>query len=589
MTALEHAERLWESLVKLGPRRLTILGVIGVSVFAVTALAGYLLSRPTQEVLYAGLDRQDVSRIGSALREANLNFDVSADGATLYVRAGQGAEARMLLAEKGLPQSPNAGYELFDKLGSLGLTSFMQEVTRVRALEGELARTIQTMTGVKAARVHIVLPDEGSFRRTPQKPSASVVIRTESVDDNHTAQAIRHLVSASIPGMTVDEVTVLSTDGTLLATGGDLADGAPAKLLGLEKTVSQEIQDNIRKTLTPYVGMKNFQISVAARLNTDSKQTAETIYNPDSRVERSVRVVKENQTSQNSSAQPPTTVAQNVPQAQTQPSNNNQSNEDNQKREETTNYELSSKTVTTVSGGYSIENLSIAVLVNRASLIASLGDKPTPEAIDKRLDDIEQLVSSAAGFHKDRGDSIKVSAVDFVETGHDLEPVPPPSIFEIMMRQSGTVINALTILGVALLLIWFGLRPVTKAILAQSTEVAAATASGGVDDMLSGGGSQFAGDLSSLGLTGPGGESGMPMPGMISGADMIGDLQPGMGLPMGPQMGVPGQSWDEVNLIEDLTSKPRRSSQRRLEQMIEFDEEQAAAILKQWVHEGVRA
>ena len=101
----------------------------------------------------------------------------------MLVRYGQTAQARMLLAEKGLPSSANAGYELFDKLGSIGLTSFMQEVTRVRALEGEIARTIQAMKGVKAARVHIVLPDSGSFRRSRQPPSASVIMRTEAAGD----------------------------------------------------------------------------------------------------------------------------------------------------------------------------------------------------------------------------------------------------------------------------------------------------------------------------------------------------------------------------------------------------------------------
>ncbi|MCP6151202.1 flagellar M-ring protein FliF, partial [Klebsiella pneumoniae] len=120
----------------------------------------------------------------------------------------------MLLAVKGLPQSASTGYELFNDMRSFGLTSFMQEVTRVRALEGELARTIQTMKGIKAARVHIVLPDRSSFRRDQQAASASVVIRTENADDASSAQAIRHLVASAIPGMKLDSVTVLSTEGS---------------------------------------------------------------------------------------------------------------------------------------------------------------------------------------------------------------------------------------------------------------------------------------------------------------------------------------------------------------------------------------
>ena len=142
--------------------------VVGLAVFAMVGIGSYYLSRPQLEALYTGLSPQDVSRIGAALKEAGIAFDVNAQGTAVLVRYGQTAQARMLLAEKGLPSSANAGYELFDKLGSMGLTSFMQEITRVRALEGEIARTIQAMKGVKAARVHIVMPDAGSFRRTRQ-------------------------------------------------------------------------------------------------------------------------------------------------------------------------------------------------------------------------------------------------------------------------------------------------------------------------------------------------------------------------------------------------------------------------------------
>src|SRR5690606_39817737 len=112
------------------------------------------------------------------------------------------AEARMLLAEKGLPSSTNAGYELFDNVGSLGLTTFMQEVTRVRALEGEIARTLRSIAGIKAARVHIVMPERGNFRREAQEPSASVVIRTSGIDAAAKAASIRYLVAAAVPGLT---------------------------------------------------------------------------------------------------------------------------------------------------------------------------------------------------------------------------------------------------------------------------------------------------------------------------------------------------------------------------------------------------
>ncbi|ACB96261.1 flagellar basal-body MS-ring/collar protein FliF [Beijerinckia indica] len=544
MTVREQIERLWANLLKLGTKRLITLAVVGVSVFAMTGLAGYFLSRPALEVLYSGLDRQDVSRIASALKEADIPFDVNADGNSVLVRFGETARARMLLAEKGLPNSPNAGNELFDKLGSLGLTSFMQEVTRVRALEGELARTIQLMHGVKAARVHIVMPDEGSFRRTRQPPSASVVVRMESNDDPSAAKAIRHLVASAVPGMTVEEVTVLNTEGVLLASGADTVDGAPSGMIMLEKAVSREIIDNIRKTLTPYLGLRNFQISVAARLNTDKRQTNETIYNPDSKVERSIHVTRQNQNSQNSTVQSPTSVERNLPQENARSDDGKQSTEESQKRDELTNYEISSKVVNTVSGGYGIDNLSVAVLVNRASLISSLGEKPTPDALAKQMNEIEMLVASAAGAHKERGDIVKISAVDFIDPSHELEPQPPPSIGEMFLRQSTNLVNAATILVVAILLIWFGLRPATKAILANTRSTATA-----ID---------------------------------LRDEEEFQALEDDDAPPALPVWSPPS----EPNLIEDLTSTPRHTPQKRLEQIVEYDEQQAAAVLKQWIHQG---
>ncbi len=362
---LAQIERLWANLQGLGVRRLSALALIGVAVFATTGLAGYYLSRPTMETLYSGLDRDDISAIGAALREAGVPFDVNAESTVVLTPAGQAAAARMILAEKGLPRSGAVGNELYDKLGSLGLTSFMQDVTRLRALEGELARTIQMMRTVKAARVHIVLADEGSFRRERQPSSASVVIRTDGGDDRATGQAIRHLVASAVPGMKLEDVTVLNVDGALLAYGADSIEKSPDNLLALEKEVSQQIRENVSRTLTPYLSAQNFQISVAARLNADKTQTNETIYNPDSRVERSVRVTKEQQSSQNAAGEQPAGVEANLPKPKTTGGELKQSNDQTQKREELTNYEVSSKSIQTTSAGFVVQNLSVAVLINR--------------------------------------------------------------------------------------------------------------------------------------------------------------------------------------------------------------------------------
>ena len=554
MDALAQARRLFDNLMALGVKRLTALALVGFSVFALTGFAGFYLSRPTMETLYSGLDREDVIGIGTALREAGIGFDVSSDGATVLVPVGQTAQARMTLAEKGLPHSGSVGNELYDKLGSLGLTSFMQEVTRVRAIEGELARTVQMMRGVKAARVHIVLGDEGSFRRERQPPSASVIIRTDGGDDRMTGQAIRHLVAAAVPNMKVEEVTVLNVDGQLLASGGESIDQAPDNLLGLEKNVSQGIRENIVTTLAPYLSIKNFQVSVAARLNADKVQTNETIYNPDQKAERSIRTTKEKSTAQNTSGSPAAGVQSNLPKGQNASSDSKQSNDSTDKKEDLTNYEISSKSVTTTSAGFVVNGLSVAVLINRASLAASLGDKATPDAIDKQVKEIEQLVVSAAGLRKERGDEVKISVVDFVDAGKDLEPAPGPSFVEILEHQTGILISAGSVLLVAGLLIWFGVRPLTKALLAPPiSEMASESAEvdgAGIGEM----------------------QSGFPMATM---GDM-GD---------GPNMLI--QSDDEPDqAIEALIERREKGPQRQLQKLVEFDEEHAAAILRQWIREG---
>ncbi|GJD64980.1 flagellar basal-body MS-ring/collar protein FliF [Methylobacterium frigidaeris] len=559
MSGREQAERLWSNIVELGPRRLAALGLIGLVVFLAVGLGAYYLSRPAQETLYTGLSREDVARIGGVLKDAGIRFDVSADGAAVLVPYGNTAQARMLLAEKGLPQSSKSGYELFNDLGSLGMTSFMQEVTRVRALEGEIARTIQGMKGVRAARVHIVLPERGSFRRDQQPPSASVVVRTEPADDRSGAQSIRQLVASAIPGMKPDRVTVIGADGTLLLSGDDGAQAPTGKMASLEKDVSREVQDRIRRALTPYLGLGNFEVSVAAQLNTDKTSTNETIYNPDQQVARSVRSVRENENSQNRSAQRPTSAQQNLPDQRTRSDGNDTASNETSKKEDLTNYEISQRNIQTVSDGYAVKHLSVAVLVNRSRLANGQPgqDAAASANVDKQIAEIEQIVASAAGASKERGDTVKVAAVGFINDGQALEPVPPLSIADVMVRQSATLINAATILVVAGLLIWFGLRPALRAILAvpeaAQTEIAALEAAG-------------AAALPAAAMAEAGA---LPAPGQAV---------PGQPALAGPE-GMPAMA----SLIEDMAEKAKNSPQKRLEQMIDVDEEQVAAILKRWL------
>jgi len=550
----EQLTQLWANLLALGPRRLAVLGLVGLCVFGAVGLGSYYLTRPEYEPLYSGLDSQDVARIGAALQESGISFDVNPEGTSVLVHPAQAARARMLLAEKGLPSSASAGYELFDKMGAIGLTSFMQEITRVRALEGELARTIQGMKGVRAARVHIVMPESGSFRRSNQQASASVVIRPNTSGDFSAARAIRNLVAAAVPGMTMDKVRVLSTDGTVLAGGEGSMDAAPTKMLDLETTVARELKANVRKTLAPYIGIDNFELSVAAQLNIDKRQINETAFDPKSRFERSRRTVKETSNSQDAGTRQPVGVGQNLPNQGASSSGNDTSSRSSVRKEELKNFEANSKTISTVTEGFRIEELTVAVVVNKARLKALLGEKATQADIDKKLKEVEGLVASATGANLKRGDRITVAAVEFLPSNEVLEPAPSLGIVDHLLGEIDTVVKALAILLATIILVWFGLRPATKMLLELPPPA------GGV------GAEMAATELPFEPV------SAFAMPDNFVGeSDGESEAEP-----------VP-------NLIGDLTSKINRTPQKRLEQMVEYDEDQAVAILKQWLRGGAQA
>ena len=553
----EQLQTILDNLKSLGPKRLAIMGGIGATVLVVIIAASIYLNRPGYETLYVGLDRSDVNQIGLVLAEAGINTEVGTDGSSVLVPVGRNATARAILAERGLPASANAGYELFDQVGSFGLTSFMQQITRVRALEGEIARTIQSMAGVQSARVHIVMADRGSFRTAEQAPSASVVIRTAGGDQSRTANSIRHMVAAAVPGLNAEKVTVLDSSGTLLAAGDDPANNSINRSMGLERNVEAQIEENIRRALAPYLGYDNFRTSVRAEINTDARQIEETIFDPDSRVERSVQVVRSNDQSNQRQAAPAVTVQQNLPDEAPGAGEGPESSEQRERREETTNYELNTTRIATISNGYSLNKLSIAVVVNRERLNVLVGADGGAEALQQRIDDIRAMVTSAAGFNDGRGDVIHVSAVEFVDGLEGVETAGA-GLMELIGRHLGTIINALASVVVVFLVTWFGLRPLI-AMLVKPADGADGGDSGGFQYSLpdlNGGGA-----LPGLGGGLAGG--GPPLPGVT-------DALPGIG------------GLASMSVGDDFESRIKPAPQERLERMVDLNEERTAMILRKW-------
>lgn len=404
---------------------------------------------------------------------------------------------------------------------------------------------------MKAARVHIVMAEKGSFRRGDQKPSASVVIRAEGGFAAESAQSIRQLVAAAVPSLDASAVTVLDTNGRLLASAGEAANGAALMTASLEQQVAGNVDDSIRKALAPYLGIGHFQTSVQAVLDTDRRQINETTYDPESRVERSVRVVRESGDSRNNRNDNATGVEQNIPQEEIQNRNGESSTEKTDRREELTNYEMNSKTVSTVSDGYAVKRLSIAVVIDQARLLETAGTTPPPaNFVDQQITKIRDLVATAAGLNADRGDVINVTAVNFLDpAGADMEPVSTPWT-DTVLRQSGSYVNALAILAAVGLLIWFGLRPLLRDQNAKptGTEVAVRETS----------------------------EVAMP--------NFVGGQAAGEGVQA--VIGGPEAYADQMKTsLSDLRQRMRMPAKLRLEQMIDMDEERVASILKQWIHE----
>ncbi|NJM28719.1 MAG: flagellar M-ring protein FliF [Rhizobiales bacterium] len=411
---MQYVSLLVNALAQLGARRLIVLGLVGAFVFGLLTTGTYYLNRPVREPLYTGLDAEDINRIGRVLSEVGIPYDVSVGGDAVLVDYGNAAQARMILAEKGLPKSDKAGYELFDQMGSLGLTSFMQQVTKVRALEGELARTIELLEGIRSARVHLGQKGEGAFRSKADQPTASVVIKTDGNAKESLASSVRQIVASAIPGLKSEQVTVMTTDGQTLVSGGETGMAEPDRKLQLEQRVAEETRQSAERAISAMVGLTNLRVSVTAQLNADKRQTTETNFDPESKIERSLKTVKESQENQNSTGSETTSVAQNIPQEPTAPSGGDSSREKKDRKEETANYELNSKQVAVESVGYTIERLSLSILLNKQTLLKSQGAAPDEAKLVNQVQEIESLVRSAVGFNEKRGDSIKVVAADFI-------------------------------------------------------------------------------------------------------------------------------------------------------------------------------
>jgi flagellar M-ring protein FliF len=557
-----------ENLRGLGTRRLILLGGIGAAVVAAIVAMSIMMSQAKMTVLYSELSNAEVTRMGRAIQEIGIAFDVQQDGTAILVAPEDAPRARMALAERGLPSNGKAGYELFDEQGALGLTSFMQRVTKTRALEGELARTIQTMDSVRAARVHIVMPDREAFSRTAPTPTASVIIRTADHQQlpHEKATAVQRLVAASVPNLEPSNVTVLDTAGNILAAEAEGSSPLLSRVSDIKAQTETRMIGAVEELLTPYLGLGNFRVMATADIDRDREVVAEEIFDPDSQIERSRREMSETESSTDRSFEPPVTVEQNLPAEEVDNGPESQSSTQSTRTEETINYELSTIRRERISEGGDIERLSVAVLVNGVATTNEAGEAVYRPRTDEELQVIANVVRTAVGFDEDRGDVVTVENVEFLDVGKDIEAVGPPGVSEVVLRNLGTIIQSAVLLIVVGLLVLFGLRPLLSRLLGSAKDDKDQAGSPALTD-------QTGSDAMMARLQGAGsGEDGLLESGM-DGAPRLGkrsDMD---------------QFVDNMIELRAVEGQVRESSVAKLGEIVEEYPDEAVSILRAWIYE----
>lgn len=369
---------------------------------------------PNLAPLYTGLSLEDSSAIVSELQTMNVPFELRGEGDTILIPRDQITTVRMSLAGSGLPQRGQVGYEIFDEQSTLGATSFVQNINNVRALEGELARTISSLARIKSARVHLVLPERELFRRERTDPSASIALSVRGQLATGEIRAIQHMVAAAIEGLTPSRVSIVDDQGNLLASGA--GDGEENMIAGqaAERTLSFEnrLRTRVEDMLANVVGAGRARVEVSAEIDFNRSTTTQETFDPESQVVRSSQLRETESVSGANNGQ--VTVANELPGA-SQNNGLSGATEQGTTSEEITNYEISKTTQTAVTEAGAIKRLSVAVVVDGVYAADASGNSTyTPRSADE-IAQILTLVRSAVGYSSARGDSVEVVNMQFAE------------------------------------------------------------------------------------------------------------------------------------------------------------------------------
>lgn len=448
-----------QTLKNLGALRLSAIGVVTMVVLAFLVFLISRVTAPNLSLLYRDLNPQDAGQIVAQLEAAQIPYQLRQGGTEILVPDNQVNRLRLTMAEQGLPTGGSVGYEIFNKGESLGTTAFQQNVNLVRALEGELARTIASLQAVQSARVHLVLPRRQLFSREEQLPSASIALKLVGARlKPEQVLAIQQLVAAAVPQLEPSRISVIDERGSLLARGfGEGAGGEFLTSTVEELKVKQEtrLRQTIEDLLSRSLGFGRVRAEVSVEMDFDRLTRSEERFNPEEQVVRSTQTVEESSTSSETDGIDPVTLEGNLPDADLGGAGGTALRSEESRTEETVNFEISKTTTRQIKEVGTVKRLTVAVLVDGSYDTDENGELIYSERSADDLEKIATLVRSAVGYDAGRGDQVEVINMRFVDVG-DIFPEADADKFFGLERQDLlelAKIVAFTIAGILVMLL----------------------------------------------------------------------------------------------------------------------------------------
>ncbi len=560
---------LFDGLRALGPARLAAMGAVAVGVLGLLAL---LVARggssDQMALLYGDLDPREAAQVTEHLNRRHIRYKLAGGGTQILVPADQIPDTRLLLAREGLPSGGTIGYELFDRGDGLAFTEFQQKINETRAMEGEIARTIRAIRGVRQARVHLVLPRREPFARDRQDSQASVLLTMVGQNrlDQEGVQAILNLVAAAVPGLRPQNISVVDSRGDLLARAGQPVTQMTAALSSEEvrRTTELRLSRAVEEMLERSLGPGRVRAETTVRMNFDRVNETQERFDPEGQVARSTQSVTQN----SKSTEPSGTVSvqNNLPNAD---AGSQGAGSQEARQEETTNYEISKTVRTLIREQPQIDRVTIAVMIDGTEVTGADGKRTWQPRPAEEMTGINALVKSAIGYDERRGDVVEVVSMRFAGAA---EPEADTNgLFGLGLEKNDLVRLAQTALFglIGLLALLLVLRPMIQ----RLTALAPGGAAGGLPGLPSpdgsGAGTMMVGGVSMV--MGPGG---IPIPAPA------GMGQPGL---PGPN-GVAGLIEDEsmVNLAQ-IEGQMRASSLRKLSELVGKHPNETLTIMRGWM------